>query len=226
MRVAVEQSESSGGPRLPPVTGSTNVCVSQMKGTWCGPEKMGPVRRKLVSASDSLGGERPLPSTVSVFLPSDNPVTSPRAVFGVRPARKELDTLRPFKLTINDCRDWLLGKAISIRTSPPLTRSGEVESVLIVNRSCPWLSSRARALCEKWIQKTSAKKTELLRNRIIAILLFQFVNPIAKVRCRFWDLLRRNPRAPTRRISRLRNCTVKTQRAPDSSPPAFGQGHW
>jgi len=109
MRVAVEQSESSEGPRLPPVTGSTNACVSQMKGTWCGPEKMGPVSGWFVSASDSAGGAWPFPSTVSVFLPSDNPVTSPRAVFGVRPARKELVTLRPFRLTTSDCNDWLLG---------------------------------------------------------------------------------------------------------------------
>src|SRR5215468_906538 len=110
-----------------------------MNGVWCGPEKMGPALGWLVSASDSLGGPRRLLlSTVSVFLPDDRPVTSPRTVFGARPARKAPVTLRPFKLMTSELGDWLLGWVISTRTSPPLTRFGQVETVRIAkpSRSC------------------------------------------------------------------------------------------
>src|SRR4051812_25737001 len=187
MRVAVEQLASSGGPRLPPVTGRMKVCVSQMNGVWCGPEKMGPVSTWLVSVSDSCGGAwRPVPSTVSVFLPTDNPVTTPRTVFGDRPARKARVTSRPFKLTIND---WPAGWEISTRTSPPLTRSGQVETVRMENLSCP----PAAAACERRIQRT---RTDRCRSRVIATLLAQdFVNagppkppaerttPLAQLQC-------------------------------------------
>src|SRR5262249_54728890 len=166
-----------------------------MNGVWCGPEKMGPTLGWLVSASDSLGGPRRLLlSTVSVFLPSDRPVTRPRTVFGAPPARKAPVTLRPFKLINSELADWLLGKVISTRTSPPLTRSGQVQTGRIAKASRPcavaaWVSRR-------WRERTTADERVLLRSRFIAILLVPFCETRSRRSDGLLDLLRRRPDAP------------------------------
>src|SRR5712691_604461 len=128
---------------------------------------MGPMMGWFVNASDSPG--RPLPSTLSVLLPSASPVTSPSTVFGARPWRNALETSRPLRLTIRERLEVPRGKEISTRTSLPLMRSGSFETVLITNLS--WRSRSSWPATEKLEPNAIATKNNLPRNRVIAILL-------------------------------------------------------
>src|SRR5216684_639548 len=169
---------------------------------------MGPVMAWFVNASDSLGC--PLPSTLSVFLPSANPVTSPSTVFGARPDRNALETSRPFRLTIRERLEVPCGKEISTKTSPPLTRSGSVDTVLIANLS--WRSRSSWPATEKLKPNAIATEKNLPRNRIIAILLVWFWTGCAEGPANRLDFLSRSPLARRRGLRRAGTWHVKTQR--------------
>src|SRR2546421_9029382 len=63
-----------------------------------------------------------------VFLPRLRPVTKPTSVFGVVPGWNALETSFPFSVTATA---WLWSSVICTSTSPPLTRSACVDSVLM-----------------------------------------------------------------------------------------------
>src|SRR5713101_8691349 len=167
---------------------------------------MGPVMGWFVNASDSPG--RPLPSTLSVFLPSASPVTSPSIVFGARPGRNALETSRPLRLTIRERLEVPRGKEISTRTSLPLMRSGSFETVLITNLS--WRSRSSWPATEKLEPNAIATKNNLPRNRVIAILLVWL--GFAEGPVNLLDLLSRSPLPRRRGLRRAGTWHVKTHR--------------
>src|SRR5262252_3273060 len=67
----------------------------------------------------------------NTFLPFCKPVTSPISAWPVAAGRKALVTSAPFALTWTPVKGTSAGTSTLTSTSPPLTRSGAVESVVI-----------------------------------------------------------------------------------------------
>ena len=108
--------------------------VLQTKGTWCGPEKMGPVWGWFSRVSRSRVLSRPRRSSRSSrrFLPSSRPVTRPtRSPCFSSNTSVTSSPLRRTRRSSWSCR----AASTRTRASPPLTWSARPESTSISTRS-------------------------------------------------------------------------------------------